>query len=89
MGKIFYIMGKSSSGKDTIFQEIFRRQTWNLKKIILYTTRPARADEKDGEDYFFVNEETLTEIFHADKGKKEWLGFNRLFESNLRRTGDI
>ena len=33
--------------------------------------------------------ETLTEIFHADKGKKEWLGFNRLFESNLRRTGDI
>ena len=61
MGKIFYIMGKSSSGKDTIFQEIFRRQTWNLKKIILYTTRPARADEKDGEDYFFVNEETLKE----------------------------
>lgn len=33
--------------------------------------------------------ETLTEIFHADKGKKEWLGYNRLFESNLRRTGDI
>ncbi|MCI5900913.1 MAG: HD domain-containing protein [Blautia sp.] len=33
--------------------------------------------------------ETLTEIFAADKGKKEWLGFNRLFESNLRRTGEI
>lgn len=33
--------------------------------------------------------ETLTEIFAADKGKKEWLGFNRLFESNLRRTGDF
>ena len=33
--------------------------------------------------------ETLTEIFAADKGKKEWLGFNRLFESNLRRTGDL
>ena len=26
---------------------------------------------------------------YQDKGKKEWLGFNRLFESNLRRTGDI
>jgi len=48
MEKIFYIMGKSSSGKDTIFQELFRRQTWDLKKIVLYTTRPARADEKDG-----------------------------------------
>ena len=30
--------------------------------------------------------ETITETFGADKGKKEWLGFNRLFESNLRRT---
>ena len=30
--------------------------------------------------------ETVTETFGADKGKKEWLGFNRLFESNLRRT---
>lgn len=33
--------------------------------------------------------ETLTEIFAADKGKKEWLGYNRLFESNLRRTGEV
>ncbi|MDO5337973.1 MAG: HD domain-containing protein [Eubacteriales bacterium] len=33
--------------------------------------------------------ETLTEIFAADKGKKEWLGYNRLFESNLKRTGDM
>ena len=30
--------------------------------------------------------ETLTEIFAADKSKKEWLGFNRIFESNLRKT---
>lgn len=33
--------------------------------------------------------ETLTEIFAADKGKKDWLGYNRLFESNLRRTGEV
>ena len=32
--------------------------------------------------------ETLTEIFAADKSKKEWLGFNRIFESNLRKTGE-
>ena len=24
----------------------------------------------------------------ADKSKKEWLGFNRIFESNLRKTGE-
>ena len=33
--------------------------------------------------------ETITEIFAADKGKKDWLGYNRLFESNLRRTGEV
>jgi 3'-5' exoribonuclease len=33
--------------------------------------------------------ETLTEIFAADKGKKDWLGYNRIFESNLRRTGEV
>ena len=33
--------------------------------------------------------ETITEIFAADKGKKEWLGYNRLFESNLRRTDEV
>lgn len=33
--------------------------------------------------------ETLTELFGAAGGKKEWLGYNRLFESNLRKTGDV
>lgn len=33
--------------------------------------------------------ETLTEVFASAKEKKEWLGYNRLFESNLRRTGDL
>lgn len=30
--------------------------------------------------------ETLSEVFAAAGQKKEWLGYNRLFESNLRRT---
>ena len=33
--------------------------------------------------------ETITEIYAADKGKKDWLGFNRLFDSNLRRTKEV
>ena len=33
--------------------------------------------------------ETITEIFAAYKGKKEWLGYNKLFESNLRRTDEV
>lgn len=62
MGKIFYIMGKSSSGKDTIFRKLQEDETLNLKTIVLYTTRPIRAGETDGETYHFVTEEQLKKI---------------------------
>lgn len=39
MSKIFYIMGKSSSGKDTIYKKI-REKLPQLKRITPYTTRP-------------------------------------------------
>lgn len=58
MGKIVYIMGKSSSGKDTIFQKL-KEALPEFKTIVLYTTRPIRAGEQDGVEYHFVNEETL------------------------------
>ena len=61
MGKIFYLMGKSSSGKDSIFKEIKKKMP-KLKNIILYTTRPIREGEKDGVEYHFVNEERLHEL---------------------------
>ena len=64
MGKIFYIMGKSASGKDTVFKEI-KKQIPELKTIVLYTTRPIREGEKDGVEYFFVEEEKL-EQFRKD-----------------------
>ena len=33
--------------------------------------------------------QTLTELFGSDGGRREWLGFNKLFESNLRRTDEV
>ena len=36
MGKIFCIMGKSSSGKDTIFKHIRKDKRLNLKEIVSY-----------------------------------------------------
>ena len=40
MGKIFYIMGKSASGKDRIYSLLAAHKELNLKTLILYTTRP-------------------------------------------------
>lgn len=58
MGKIYYMMGKSSSGKDTLFREILEEMP-ELKTITLYTTRPMREGEQDGVEYFFVTEDIL------------------------------
>lgn len=61
MGKICYIMGKSSSGKDTIYKKLRERMP-QLKTITLYTTRPVRAGERDGVEYYFVDEDRLAEM---------------------------
>ena len=53
MGKIYYMMGKSSSGKDTLFKEV-KQAMPELKTITLYTTRPIREGEHNGVEYFFV-----------------------------------
>ncbi len=45
MGKIFYIMGKSSSGKDTIYNRLRIDEGLKLSNLILYTTRPMREGE--------------------------------------------
>ena len=65
MGKICYIMGKSSSGKDTIFKRIKERMP-EFKTITLYTTRPIRAGETDGVEYHFVDEAKLEELEKRD-----------------------
>lgn len=62
MGKIFCIMGKSSSGKDSIYRQIMEENELSLKPIIPYTTRPVRMGEKDGREYHFCNEETVGEL---------------------------
>lgn len=56
MGKIFCIMGKSSSGKDTLYQLLLDKEELHLSRIIPYTTRPRRRLEEDGREYFFVDE---------------------------------
>lgn len=66
MGNIFYIMGKSSSGKDTLYKHI-KAYDMNLKTITLYTTRPIREGEKEGIEYFFVDEQKCQELQRAGK----------------------
>ncbi|SEA84944.1 Guanylate kinase [Pseudobutyrivibrio sp. ACV-2] len=67
MGKIYCIMGKSSSGKDTIFKILLGRKDVNLKTIVSYTTRPIRSLEKPGDEYNFVTIEEKDRLLAEGK----------------------
>ena len=67
MGSIFCIMGKSSSGKDTIFKLLLNREDLNLNRIISYTTRPIRSNEKPGDEYNFVDLEEKDRLLESGK----------------------
>ena len=65
MGKIFCVMGKSSSGKDTLYQML--KKELEFDSIVPYTTRPIREGETDGVEYHFVTEEEVVELEEAGK----------------------
>lgn len=65
MSRIFYLMGKSASGKDSIYQELMKY--FSFEKIIMYTTRPMRQGEKDGVQYWFTDAEQFRALEAAGK----------------------
>lgn len=67
MGKIICLMGKSSSGKDTIFKRLLERDDLELKTIVPYTTRPIRVGEQEGVEYHFTDEAGYQSLLQAGK----------------------
>lgn len=61
MGRLFVMMGKSASGKDTLYRRMMERYT-ELHPVIPYTTRPIRAGESEGAEYHFVPIERMEEM---------------------------
>lgn len=67
MGKIYCMMGKSSSGKDTIYKMLLEDGDISAKTIVPYTTRPMREGEREGVEYYFCDENKLAELEAAGK----------------------
>ena len=74
--KIFYIMGKSASGKDTIFQKLMYELQYRkdipegsaqYKPILMSTTRPMRSGESNGKEYNFVNYDWFLQLSHSNQ----------------------
>lgn len=56
MGRIICLMGKSSTGKDTIYKRLLQREDLHLRTVVPYTTRPIRQGEREGVEYHFTDE---------------------------------
>lgn len=65
--KLIYIIGKSSSGKDTIYK-ILKEKT-DMNTYVMYTTRPMRNGEIDGVTYNFISNEEMQDYI---EGKKQY-----------------
>ena len=59
MNRIFCIVGKSCSGKDTVYARILEQNRPGLVPVVPCTTRPRRPGEAEGQTYHFVTEERL------------------------------
>lgn len=62
MGKLFVVMGKSATGKDTVLARLLACAGLGLQEVVEYTTRPRREGERDGVDYYFASEEKLRRL---------------------------
>lgn len=67
MGKIFCVMGKSASGKDSVYRKLLECENISLCRVIPYTTRPIRDGEVDGDNYFFCDEKRVQELQESGK----------------------
>jgi guanylate kinase len=67
MGHIICIMGRSASGKDTVYRHLLEDNPFGLRRIIPYTTRPIRSGEENGREYFFCGEDQVKAFLEEGK----------------------
>ena len=65
MSGVFIISAPSGSGKSTLVNKV-REIVPGLKFSISYTTRPPRAGEENGREYFFVSRAEFEEMMRKD-----------------------
>ena len=100
MSNLIYIMGKSASGKDTIFQKIKNRIYVNT--YVPYTTRPKRDGETNGIEYYFITREQFIELKNQgkvmenrdynvinSKGEKDIWTYTTIDDEQWRKPGNF
>lgn len=72
MINVIVFMGEAGSGKDRMLNEILASDS-SLHRVISYTTRPKRENEKEGLNYYYVSDIEFTNLVKS----------NSMYESSL------
>ena len=73
---IYYLMGKSASGKDSIYHRLL--EGGRFQRLVPYTTRPMREGEEEGREYHFLKEESF--LHYVSMGKMaEYRAYDTIF----------
>lgn len=70
-GILYLLTAPSGAGKTTLAKIALERLGGSLARSISHTTRPPRKGERDGVDYFFVDDDRFDQMI-ADKELIEW-----------------
>ncbi len=80
-GTLFIIAAPSGGGKTTIVRELLTRHT-GLVLSVSHTTRSPRSGEKDGINYFFIDQNKFDAMITAD----EFLEYASVFGNSYGTT---
>jgi len=80
-GKLIIFSAPSGAGKTTIVHHLLSKMD-ALEFSISATTRPARGEEKDGTDYYFISKE---DFLHRI-AKKEFVEFEEVYSGTFYGT---
>ena len=64
---LLILSSPSGAGKTTLTRRLLRDTTVTFRFSVSHTTRSPRANEVDGQDYHFINEETFREMATAGR----------------------
>jgi guanylate kinase len=81
-GKLIVFSAPSGSGKTSIVKHLLKQPELNLDFSISATSRPQRANELEGQDYYFLNPEQFE--YHITR--EEFIEYKEVYTNNYYGT---
>ncbi len=81
-GRLYILSGPAGVGKGTVLRRVFQKLD-NIAYSVSCTTREPRPGEKDGINYFFMDERSFKKMVHEDKFL-EWANVHGHFYGTRR-----